>query len=139
MKILLDTNFFYAITDKTDARHDQAINLLESMDWSQYSQILTNILVVSETYTLLMYRSQGKIHLFDELDELFWGKKKFFKILYPTKSAYQAISKIMQTYASPKKQLSFVDASLIYYGKDLAVDHILSFDSHFDGIIMRIS
>ncbi|WP_457557952.1 type II toxin-antitoxin system VapC family toxin [Candidatus Harpocratesius sp.] len=139
MKILIDTNFFYALTDIDDSRHDRALEILQTTNWDQFSLILTNVLVINETYTLLMYRSQGNTHLFKELDELFWGKKKFFQIIYPTQHDYQQICETIQKFSSSKRQLSFVDASLIYLGKKLTAQYILSFDSHFDGILIRIS
>ena len=85
-----------------------------------------------------MYRSKGNIAQLKLLDELFWGKGKFARIIFPSFEEFKKIAEVMKTYSSPSKMLSFVDASLIFFGKQLEIDDILSFDHHFDGIFRRI-
>ncbi|MHA1648274.1 MAG: type II toxin-antitoxin system VapC family toxin [Promethearchaeota archaeon] len=95
-------------------------------------------MVVNETYTLMMYRSKGNLNQLQFLDNLFWGEERFFKIVYFNKPDFQNIAQTMKKYSSPKKMLSFVDASLIYLASQLKISQIVSFDAHFDGILNRI-
>ena len=46
-------------------------------------------------------------------------------------------SEIYKKYITPKRLLSFTDATLIYLFQKLKADYIISFDSHFDNILDR--
>ena len=76
--------------------------------------------------------------ILEAIKNLIWGSENFFRILEVPFENYEEISKILFQYISPKKLLSFVDASLIFSAKILKYDQIISFDGHFDGILTRI-
>jgi predicted nucleic acid-binding protein len=95
-------------------------------------------LVVNETFTLLNARSRANKALLQNLDELFWGKDNFFRIYYFDPSDYPKISKVLQQYSDQNKILSYVDASIIYQCISFSFSMVVSFDSHFDGIMTRI-
>ncbi len=137
MGILLDTGFIYALKDENDSFHLQAVDLFKSMNWDELSPVITNNLVVNEVFTLAVYRSLGNQNVLDSLRNLFWGTEKFFRILEVPFESYEEISRILSKYLSSKKLLSFVDASLIFSAKILKYNQIISFDSHFDGILSR--
>ena len=138
MGTLLDTGFLYGLKDENDPHHERAVELLSTLQWRELSPIITSSLVINETYTLLMYRSKGNKALVNKLDELCWGDECFFRIVNIPTSEFQKIASIMTKYASPKKLLSFVDASLIFLAQNKGYDQVISFDGHFDGIIPRI-
>ena len=138
MGILLDTCFLYALKDRHDPKYEQAQKILKNLPSSNVNRLITASTVVNETYTLMMYRSKSKNKAFTPLNNMFWGKTNFFEIIFFNKNDFQEIANTMEKYSSPKKLLSFVDASLIYLGTELNIQQIVSFDAHFDGILTRI-
>ncbi len=138
MGILLDTGFIYALKDKNDPYHLQAIKMFKTINWDDLSPVITNNLVINEVISLAVYRSLGNKKILEALRNLIWGTENFFRVLEIPFRDYEEISKILFQYISPKKLLSFVDASLIFSAKILKYNHIISFDSHFDGILTRI-
>jgi predicted nucleic acid-binding protein len=138
MATLLDTCFLYALKDQDDPKHEEAQEILKKLISPQYFPLVTSSAVVSETYTLMMFRSNGNISKLTILDNMFWGRERFFQIIYLDSRDFQEIATYIKKYSSPKKQLSFVDASLIYLGNKIKSTQIISFDSHFDGILTRI-
>ena len=139
MGILLDTGFLYALVDQDDNKHEEAQNILKETDWKTKAPIISTALVVNETYTLLLYRSNGNADVLKGLDPYFWREAKFFRILPHSISDYREIRNTMGKFCSPSKKLSFVDASLIHYGMLLKIKEIASFDGHFDGIFSRLA
>ena len=83
-------------------------------------------------------RTRGNPEAIKNLANVFWSNDCFFDIIYLNKNEYNQISQIMYKYTSPKKVISFVDASSIYLKNILQCNSIISFDDHFDGIIERI-
>jgi len=136
--ILLDTGFIYALKDENDPYHLQAIKIFKTINWDELSPVITNNLVINEVITLAVYRSLGNKKILEALKNLIWGTEKFFRVLEVPFEDYEEISKILLQYISSKKLISFVDASLIFSAKILKYDQIISFDSHFDGILTRI-
>ena len=138
MGILLDTGFIYALKEEKDPYHLQAINIIKSISWDEFYPVITNDLVISEVFTLAVYRSSGNKKILEALKNLIWGTEKFFRVLEIPFEDYEEILKILFQYTSAKKMISFVDASLIYSARFLKYTQIISFDSHFDGILTRI-
>ena len=142
MKVIIDTNFFYALYVEKDIFHQKALALLETIQEKTMKTpslgFLTNQFVVQETYTLMNYRIKQS-HFLHKLDELFFGKARFFE-LYHSNSHIQEMKQIIQVMKdyigmTPKRNLSFTDASLIHHAKLLGVNQILSFDGHFKNIL----
>ena len=138
MSIILDSGFLYALVDLDDSRSNRAFELLKHIQEQNFSQILTVSPVIHEVHTLLIYRTNGNLHLLSVLHDLFWGKMKFFQILEIYEKEWQEIALLLQKYVTPKKLLSFIDAALIYTAVRLKISRIVSFDSHFDGILDRL-
>lgn len=139
--ILLDTGFLFALKLEDDENHKPASLIFKNLNWKQYGAIITNSLVVNETMTLANIKTNNDAATHQIMWDLFWGKELFFKIWEVPLSDYKEIANIMHKYSDQKKNriLSFVDASLIFYAQQFQIQHIISFDQHFDGIINRIS
>lgn len=138
MPALLDSNFLFALIAKKDKYHNDARRIFNSDILDLNGPIYTSDLVISEAFTLAMIRSKGDKNLIDQLDSIITREKKFFEIKFLNQADFQEIYKIFMKYSSDTKLLSFVDASLIYLKNQLKSNLIVSFDSHFDGIIERI-
>jgi predicted nucleic acid-binding protein len=139
MGMLLDTGFLYALKDEDDPNHNEAQSLLVKLDWANHAPVVTTDLVISETYTLMVYRSKGNISLLSALDDLFWGAETFFHIIYLGESDLREITQILRKCVTSRRLLSFVDASLIYLSESRKLHEIATFDSHFDGILTRVT
>ena len=136
MTIIIDSNFLYALKAKNDKYSDRASEILLSLNEKEI--FLTNYLVLNETLTLAITRSKANKSFIDKIQELIWGQENFFRIIQLTPHDYKDVFEVLQKYTTPKKLLSFVDASLIFLNKKVNARAILSFDSHFDGIISRL-
>jgi predicted nucleic acid-binding protein len=139
MKVLIDTSFIYGLFIQKSPNHEEAQKILTQMyEKGKNDLFLTINYVVQECYSVFCNRIHDPTYL-NTLDEFFFGNKCFFEILYlrADKTRDQEIIKIMkENLAKPSnKALSFVDASLIYIGKEISADAILSFDSHFEKVI----
>ncbi len=138
MTIIIDSNYLFALKSKRDRNHKKAFELFKELKKDSIKPLITNNLVVSEIFTLTNSRYKGNIYYLDKYYELIWGQDNFFKIIQLKSEEYKDVYKILNKYTTPKRLLSFVDASLIFLHKKFNAKAILSFDSHFDGIILRL-
>ena len=138
MTIILDTNFIFALKAQSDKNYIRANEILEILYAEHKNLKITSYFVLSETFTLAISRYNGNVKYLKEYYNLFWGDENFFKIINFENIAYQEIYEILEKYCTPKKHLSFVDASLIHLYNKYKAELIVSFDSHFDNILNRL-
>ncbi len=136
--IILDTSFIFALKAKKDKNYTRANEILENLFEEHRDIKITSYSVLNETFTLAVSRYYGNIQYLKDYYELFWGPENFFMIINIENNEYQKIYKILEKYCTPKRQLSFVDASLIYLYKKYKAKLIISFDSHFDNILNQL-
>ena len=136
--IILDTNFIFALKAKKDKNYARANEILENLFEEHRDVKITSYSVLNETFTLAVSRYHGNIQYLKDYYELFWGPENFFMIINIEINEYPKIYKILEKYCTQKRQLSFVDASLIYLYKKHKAKLIVSFDSHFDNILNRL-
>ena len=136
MTIIIDSNFLFSLKAEKDKYSERASEILLGLNEKEL--FLTNYLVLNETLTLAITRSRANKSFIDKIQELIWGQENFFQIIQLTPRDYKEVFEVLQKYTTPKKLLSFVDASLIFLNKKVNASAILSFDSHFDGIISRL-
>ena len=136
MTIIIDSNFLFSLKAEKDKYSERASEILLGLNEKEL--FLTNYLVLNETLTLAITRSRSNKSFIDKIQELIWGQENFFQIIQLTPRDYKEVFEVLQKYTTPKKLLSFVDASLIFLNKKVNARAILSFDSHFDGIISRL-
>jgi len=136
MTIILDSSFLYALKAEKDKYSERALEIL--LDLNEKELLLTNYLTLNETITLAAVRSNANTSFMEKIFEIIWGQENFFKIIQLTAHDYREVFEVLRKYTTPKKILSFVDASLIFLNKKVNASAILSFDSHFDGIISRL-
>jgi len=138
MTIVLDSNFLFALKAKRDKNHDRSLEILNEIKKNNEKLKITTYPVLNETITLAISRYKANLHYLDELYRLFWGEEKFFQLIPLIPSEYEEVFHTLKKYCTPKRLLSFVDASLIYLYEKHNADYILSFDSHFDHIAKRL-
>lgn len=86
----------------------------------------------------MVARFNGNPFHLDKMHKLFWGDDNFFQIEYLMQDEYNTVFNDLKKYTTPKRLLSFVDASLIFLYQKYNAEKILSFDSHFDNILNRL-
>ena len=136
MIIILDTGFLFALNSKKDQHHTRAYEIFDKIN-KQNTKYFTNYAIMDETLTLATKRSHGNINFLNSYVALFLGKDNFFNIVQFGAQDFAEIVEIYKNYITPKRLLSFTDASLIYLFQKLKADYIISFDSHFDNILDR--
>lgn len=136
IRIVLDSNFLFALTFKKDKNFERAYEIFSELKEAKVN-LITNNLVLEETFTLVVARFNGNSFYLEELSNIFWGDDNFFLIHYLTQEDYKSVFETLKKYVSSKRLLSFVDASLIYLYQKYNAEKILSFDSHFDNILSR--
>ena len=140
MGILLDTGFICGIKIEEDDNHNVSDLIMEKIKWKKFGRVIVPSTVVNETLTLVNMRTRCNPIALNQIESIFWGKERFFEIYPVSYEDYYSIFLLMKKYSNKEKQkfLSFVDASLIYIAQKLNFSTIISFDSHFDGILTRI-
>ncbi len=133
--ILLDTGFLHALRLKKDEHHALATGILEGFGWAAHAPILVPSTVVAEVYTLTNFRTNGNRQAISSLDVLFWGDDRFFTIVPVPQEDLSAITQVMSKLTEPGRILSFTDASLIFIARKYSVEDIVTFDSHFNGLL----
>ena len=136
--IILDTSFIFALIAKKDKYYKRASVILERLMQESDNVYITTYSVLAETITLAVFRYQGNMTYIKKYYSLFWGPENFFKLSFIGTNEYKKIYQILEKYSTLKRQLSFVDASLIYLYEKLDAKHIISFDGHFDTILNRL-
>lgn len=136
MIIILDTNFLFALKSKKDQYHHRAYELLAEIQ-KENTKYFTNYFILNETFTLAINRSRGNLSFLEHYFSLFFGKDNFFQVIQNTPQEFVNIIEICKKYVTPKRLLSFADASLIYLYQKINADYLISFDSHFDNILTR--
>jgi predicted nucleic acid-binding protein len=139
MGIILDSGFLYSLKIKQDQRHSAALKIFKEIDWKSYGSIITTDLVVGEVYTLTNVRTRCNPNSIEKIVQLIWGSENFFTIYWLNLDDYKEIVNILKKYSNSDKLLSFVDASLIYLSHKFEFFNIVTFDSHFDGLLTRIT
>jgi len=134
--IILDTNFLFALKSRKDQYHQRAYELLTEIQ-KENTKYFTNYFILNETFTLAINRSRGNLSFLEQYINLFFGKDNFFQVIQNTPQEFVNIIEICKKYVTPKRLLSFVDASLIYLYQKINADNLISFDSHFDNILTR--
>lgn len=138
MTIVIDSNFLFALKAKRDRNHVRSLEILNDLEKNNKKSKITSYPVLNETITLAVSRYKANSNYLDEFYKLFWGEDRFFQLIQLIPSEYKDVFSILKKYCTPKRLLSFVDASLIYLYEKKNADYILSFDSHFDHITNRL-
>jgi predicted nucleic acid-binding protein len=137
MSVLVDTGVVYAEHDTDAARHDAAAAALDAVYDGEYGQPFLSDYVYDEAITLTVRRGS-----FDPAVEL--GRKlrgvdpypAVYELLYTSAPVFEDAIEVFETYDD--QSLSFTDAATIALADRHGIDHVLSFDDDFDGLVSRL-
>lgn len=136
MSIILDSNFLFALRSEKDNNFHRAYEINSKIE-QEKKRCMTSLFAINEVFNLSIFRTHGNINNLEKYISLFYGKDNFFKIYHFSEQELILISDILRKYLTPKRLLSFTDASLIYLYQKFNADYIVSFDKHFDNILNR--
>ncbi len=123
-KLFVDTGAWFALADKSDQYHNQAIEIYG--DLLRDYRLLTTSLVISETYTLMRYAlgHQAAIHFVDNIE----ASPRVIKIYSDSTQEEQAID-ILRQYQD--QDFSYTDAVSFAVMKQYGTVEAFAFDQHF--------
>lgn len=143
MGIFLDTGFLMGICHPKDPFHENSKRLLREMSQGTHGLIYTSPYIIAEASTLLLVRTHNHSGRLGKFETLLFGPKKFIRILAwsPTidVEVFKLFRELNAKATSDKQYLSFIDVSNIYLCRHYQIDKIVSYDSHFDAFLTRIS
>lgn len=139
MGVVVDTGFLFSLVALRDARHDLARVTFESLDWNELAPVLAPSTVVEETFTLANIRTKAHVLVLQRLEELFWGDYAFIRIVPVDVNEIKAISLLMRRLSEPGRLFSFVDASIVHVARERSINEIVTFDAHFDGLLVNLA
>lgn len=138
MSVFIDTGVFYAHHDRDASRHETATTAMQTLVSGQYGELYTSEYVYDETVTLIRTRTGW----FDDakvVGDRIRGTDPYpgtITVLHVSKALFERIIETFERYSD--HSLSFTDASTVALTEHHDVDHILSFDDDFDGIVDRL-
>ncbi len=140
MSIFIDTGIFIAYVNRKDKYHDTATDLLESIMKNKYGAAFTSDFVFDELMTFILYKTGNIINASQVRDIILGNEKKdiprFINMLFIDQEILERVWITFAKYAD--KKLSFTDCSIIELMINKGIDHLASFDSGFDGIVLRV-
>ncbi len=140
MAIFLDTGVYLGLTHLKDEYHEQSINLLKILKTGKYGQVFTSTFIMAESATIVALRTKKNLQAIQTIRELFVGIRQIAIILRANEDIEREIWHLFKEMNAikSKKVVSFVDCSIIVICRYYSIEHVLSYDPHFDGFLSRI-
>ncbi len=135
MAAFIDTGVFVAARNRSDVNHERAVSLLRRALAGEYGALYTSDYVFNEAVTVALVRT-GRPEVAIDVGNFIMSSRRL-RLLYVDRAAFADAWRIFNRYA--ERRLSFTDATSIALMRRHGIDHIISFDRHFDGIVPRIS
>ncbi len=133
MSIFVDTGAFVAYRNKRDKYHNEADILLRKTLKGEFGKIYTSDYVYDESITLALSRT-SKVQVMMDISKTILSPR--IEMIFVDKSLFDKARSILSKYLN--KKLSFTDASSIAIIEEYKIESLISFDSHFDGIVKRL-
>nr|MDO8118676.1 PIN domain-containing protein [Candidatus Sigynarchaeota archaeon] len=140
MGILLDTGFYLGLIHPKDEHRQDCLRLLDVIKDGTYGAVYTSNYIMTETATLCAVRSDRNPKVLEQCKEYFTGALKIAIIIYSRDVHDEEAWTLFLTMnkdRSLKKPISFVDCNSIVIAKQFHIEHIVSFDPHFDAWLTR--
>jgi len=129
-KCFLDTSAFIALNDVKDQYHKESreiASMIKNSEWVPSDSVVT------ETYTLLRYRSGFPVAL--QFLESVMAEDQFI-IAEVTPSIRKNTLQILKNFSEPK--ISYCDALSVAIMKEQGIQRIFAFDYHFEMMEMEL-
>lgn len=137
MTVLVDTGVLYADHDTDAPRHAVASNVLDVVYEGEFGQPYVSDFIFDEAVTLT--RKRGSFEAAKWLSDRIRGVEPYpqtYDLLRVSRARFEDAVETFEHYAD--QRLSFTDATTVALSRHHGIDHVLAFDSDFDGIVSRI-
>jgi len=139
MSIFIDTGIWVSFFNLDDEKASRSSEIIEEIQKGEYGVAWTSSFVLDELYTFLERKTNDTQLAIDAI-KVILGKytslKPFVKI-HPV-SVENCVQTLDLANKYSDKRMSFTDLTSILICKNLKINHIASFDSHFKGLISVI-
>lgn len=138
MSVFLDTNVYYAVQNDIDERHEAALTSLNTVLTGEFGQPYTSDYVLDEAVTLTLQRT-GNHSEARTIARRIRGTDDFpdvYELLLVGIDTIRESVDVFERYAD--QSLSFTDAATVALVREREIDHVLSFDDDFDGLVDRL-
>lgn len=138
MSVFVDTGVFVAHQNRRDAEHAEAKRAMDAMGSGRWGRPFTSDYVLDEAVTLTRSRTGSHAEALVVAHRILGtaGYPPVFDLLMVTGPVFRRALEVFQTYDD--QELSFTDATIVALVEHRRIDHVLSFDDDFDGIVPRI-
>ena len=139
--IFLDSNIFIAFANQRDHDHGRYIQLMDQARRGEFGIPYTSDYVFDETVTTALFRTR-RLSTAIKAGQIILGSREetipsFVKLLRVDGKVFNDAWTRFKTGRFPR--LSFTDHTILTQIKEYGIDGVLSFDTGFDGLTLRIS
>jgi len=137
MTILVDSGVLYAYHDTDATRHDTAQDAMERVAAGECGRPFVSDYLFDETLTLTLART-GRHDDAKTVSDHLLGRAgpDVLRLLFVGLEGFERAVEVFETYDD--QSLSFTDATTVALVERRGIDHVLSFDDDFDGIVDRL-
>ena len=138
MSVLVETGVLYADHDTDATRHETASAALETIYDGEFGHPYISEYIYDEAVTLARTRT-GSFELAQRLGTRLRGDDPYpqaFELLYISPAEFSDAIDVFERYDD--QELSFTDATIVALTRRHDIDHVLSFDDDFDGLVPRL-
>lgn len=138
MTVLVDSGVFVAHVNRRDPGHAAARRTMAAVLADRWGRAFASDYILDESVTLARSRTRSHAVAVSVAD-LILGRRgftPFFDLLMVTGPIFRRALELFEAYDD--QELSFTDATTVALMERRRIDHVLSFDDDFDGIVPRI-
>lgn len=138
MTVLVDTGVLYADHDTDAARHDAASDALERVYDGEFGLPYISDYIYDEAVTLTLTRG-GSFPAAKRLGERLRGVDPYPRLYEMRRVSAAVFSDAVDAFEQYDDQrLSFTDATTVALSHRHDIEHVMSFDDDFDGLVDRL-
>ena len=137
MTVLVDTGVLYADHDTDAPRHNTASSVLDAVYDGEFGQPYVSDYIFDEAVTLTLKR--GSFGAARRLGDRIRGVDPYpesYDLLRVSRARFGDAIAAFERYDD--QRLSFTDATTVALARHHGIDHVLTFDDDFDGVVSRI-
>lgn len=138
MTVLIDTGVLYADHDYDASRHDAAAEALDAVYDGELGMPYVSDYIYDEAVTLTLKRANS-FSAANKLGERLRGADPYpstYEMLRVSTAVFTDAVRVFERYDD--QRLSFTDATSVALCQRHDIDHVMSFDDDFDGIVSRV-
>jgi predicted nucleic acid-binding protein len=138
MSVFVDTGVYYALQNQRANRHEAAKEAFRAVLQGEHGTAFTSEYIYDEAVTLVLVRT-GEYEEARTVGDRMLGRGDYpgtVDLLEIDRETFDRADELFDRYSD--QLLSFTDASTVALVESYEIDHVLSFDDDFDGIVPRL-